>query len=166
MYSISKCDTTILTSCTLLFYYINKLALLFAQQCQAPISPNRILAQLCSCISLIRILKNKNLFFIFYVKQVLVYRGYKWQILGQQVLNFPVLTRGFYCIFHSELLIQSDGPFLVYTFYWISSEIYIVAGYSWGNVNATICNNMQQYSTLKGLICNNWTSKLHSQCNN
>ena len=30
-----------------------KLALLFAQQCQAPNSPNRILAQHCSCISLV-----------------------------------------------------------------------------------------------------------------
>ena len=53
MYSISKCDATMLTSCTLCFYYINKFARLFAQQCQGPISPNRIsLAQLCSCISL------------------------------------------------------------------------------------------------------------------
>ena len=38
----------------ILCYYINKLALLFAQQYQAPNSPNRILAQLCSCISLLR----------------------------------------------------------------------------------------------------------------
>ena len=35
------------------FYYINKLALLFVQQYQAPNSPNKILAQLCRCISLI-----------------------------------------------------------------------------------------------------------------
>ena len=36
-----------------IFYYINKLALLLAPQWQAPNSPNRILAQLCSCISLV-----------------------------------------------------------------------------------------------------------------
>ena len=36
-----------------IFYYINKLALLLALRWQAPNSPNRILAQLCSCISLV-----------------------------------------------------------------------------------------------------------------
>ena len=54
MYSISKCDTTILhiTSCALFFYYVNKLAPLIAQQCQAPISPNRILAHLAAAFHL------------------------------------------------------------------------------------------------------------------
>ena len=79
-----------------IFYYIKKLALLLAQQCQAPNSPNRILAQLCSCISLVRFKKIITCFSFSRLHRFLVIWGINGKFQAKRFLPFRFLLAGFY----------------------------------------------------------------------
>ena len=59
------------------------------------------------------ILKN-NLFFIFWAEQVLVYREFKWQIIGQEVLNFQVLILAGFCC-NAASIVNNENSDTIFT---------------------------------------------------